>query len=85
MKDIINNLNTHNNVIQEQLDKEEKLIAKYEKLIVYHQKKAKKLDNQKLYFVNGIVIPLAEKIAKRFNLHYDIYGPFGLSAQTSIC
>lgn len=84
MKDIINNLNTHNKAIQEQLEKENKLISKYEKLIEYHQKRVDKLEYQNLNWVDGIVKPLAEKIAKRFNLYYDIYGPFGLDCQTSI-
>lgn len=49
-----------------------------------HQKKASKLYKEKLRWIDGIINPLAEKIAKKYNLYYDVYGPFGLDNETTI-
>jgi len=35
-------------------------------------------------WVDGVVAPLAKMLAKRASLSWDIYGPFGLTSQTSI-
>ena len=39
---------------------------------------------EKSGWINQIVAPLAKKLAEHFNLQYEIYGPFGLGAETSI-
>lgn len=84
MKEIINKLNSHNSEIDKKIEREENLISMYESLLKSHQEKVKKLENKKVNFVGGFVKPLAEAIAKRFNLYYDICGPFGFEAQTTI-
>ena len=46
------------------------------------QKKKEKLWKQS--WVDMTVIPLAKELAKRMNMHYEIYGPYGLRCETTI-
>ena len=59
--------------------KEERL----EKLILKHQRTLKKLQD-KGGWINLCLVPLANKISERLHMPYEIYGPFGLGAETSI-
>lgn len=35
-------------------------------------------------WIKSVIEPLAKELAKRTGLHWEIYGPFGLNAETSI-
>lgn len=63
----------------EQDKKEERL----EKLILRHKRALEKLQKKGGWF-NCCLISLADEISKRLNMPYEIYGPFGLGAETSI-
>ena len=56
----------------------ERARARVEKL----EKRRNKLPST--YWVDGIVEPLAKTLAERAGLYWKIYGPFGLSCQTTI-
>lgn len=76
-------------VFDEKMGEHNRLIKKYEKLIEKHKEKIAKLDDKKYNiespsWIDTILIPLAEELAKRLNLEYDIYGPFGLRCETTI-
>lgn len=64
--------------------------AKTQADITKIDEKIQRLENKRrrLYeksgWVTQIVIPLAKKLAEHFGLSYEIYGPFGLGAETSI-
>lgn len=76
-KEIIDNYilqkDTYNNIENRLNDK-----------IEYYENKLEKHKKKYLNWIDGIVIPLAKELSKRFNLSYEIYGPFGLCCETSI-
>ena len=55
-----------------------------EALISRHQAALDKLERSSPGWYNGAVIPLAEAISKAIEMPYEIYGPHGLSCETSI-
>jgi len=58
--------------------------AKEERLIALHQKRLRKLEN-KGGWCNLVLKPLAQKISEALGgMPYEIYGPFGLGAETSV-
>ena len=62
--------------------KESLAIEKLEKKIEWHKKRYEKIN---VSSVDTILIPLANEICKRKGFkHFDIYGPFGLSCETSV-
>lgn len=56
---------------------------KIEALIVKHQKRLRKLQEKGGWY-RQVLVPLAEALSKELNMPYEIYGPFGLSSETSI-
>lgn len=44
----------------------------------------KKWDIQSPSWIDSLLKPMAEVLSKELNLKYDIYGPFGMRAQTTI-
>lgn len=65
----------------------------YEKIAANNAKIAElKMQNGKLEqqsyiapsWVTSLVIPIAEELAKQYNLEYEIFGPFGMNGRTSI-
>lgn len=76
-KEIIDNYilqkDTYNNIENRLNDK-----------IEYYENKLEKHKKKYLNWIDGIVIPLAKELSKRFNLSYEIYGPFGICCETSI-
>lgn len=58
-------------------------IKKVDDRIARLERKRRSLE-EKSSWVTQIVTPLAEKLAEHFGLFYEIYGPFGLGARTSI-
>ncbi len=67
--------------IESELDK----IHTYERKIAYHEKRLAKIRDEKGGMWNCILYPLIEEIKKRCGFEYaEIYGPFGICAETSI-
>lgn len=60
----------------------ERKIQECERKIEYYKKQRKKL--KWVSWVDVIVGGFAKEICDRFDLHYDIYGPFGMSCRTSV-
>ena len=56
---------------------------KIEALIAKRQKRLKKLQKKGGWY-QQVLVPLAEALSKELNMPYEIYGPFGLSSETSI-
>lgn len=70
--------------LKELVKKETEAIEKLRAKIAYHEKKRRKLYLQSNRF-ETVIYPLAEEIKKRCGFEYfEIYGPFGLNAETSI-
>lgn len=66
--------------IESELDK----IHTYERKIAYHEKRLAKIRDEKAGW-NCILYPLINEIKQRCGVEYaEIYGPFGMSAETSI-
>ena len=63
----------------EQENKEQRLA----KLILRHKRALQKLQERGGWW-NCCLIPLADKLSEILNMPYEIYGPFGLGAETSI-
>ncbi len=62
-------------------------IAKKKKSIKLLEKQIEKLESRTYHYpswVQTVLIPLANKITERIRLSYEIYGPFGLSCETSV-
>lgn len=74
----------------EQLENEINLkIAKKRQSIQRAQTAITKLEDKKWkleypHWINSLVKPIGEHFAKEFNKRYEIYGPFGIRAQTTI-
>ncbi len=69
---------------REKLEKERKALAKAEQKVEWHKKREKKLWLSCSPF-DQILIPLCKEICKRKGFKYfDIYGPFGLTCETSL-
>lgn len=66
---------------KKQLDEK---INKYAERISILDEKRSKLINKSISWIDGIVIPLAKELSKKFNMDYEIFGPFGLCCETSI-
>ena len=67
------------NDIEKAYQNECEIIKKLEKKIEWHEKKKRKMNT------DTILIPLATEICKRKGFkHFEIYGPFGLTCETSI-
>lgn len=54
------------------------------KLIQRHQKALDKLERKPLGWIENVLTPMAEAISKAIEMPYEVYGPFGLSSETSI-
>lgn len=69
-------------------EKEEKIIEKYQRLIQKHEalreKAMKKSWHSYVNWIDGLVEPLAQELAKRAGKEYKIYGPFGMGCHTTI-
>ena len=79
-KDFLNDYNK----ATEELEKEKKALAKAEQKVEWHKKRERKLWLKCSPF-NKILIPLCKEICKRKGFKYfEIYGPFGLTCQTSL-
>lgn len=78
----------HQEEVDSKIDKERELIDKYDRLIVNHKKKIEKLIatryNKTPHWIEEILNPLGDQLAKKTGLNYEIVGPFGMRAQTSI-
>ena len=59
------------------VDKKKAMEARLEKLEIQYRK----LDSS---WLHNIVEPLAKALSKEFGMPHEIYGPFGLTAETSI-
>jgi len=88
MKDILENYNRivqaqkeHRESIEEKIAEKRGKIQRLEKAIEKLQKEEEK---EYTGWVDGVVRPLAQKLAENTGLYYEIYGPFGLDARTSI-
>lgn len=58
---------------------------KLERLICRHEQSLKKLEHSQKGWVDRVLIPLANRISSELGgLQYEIYGPFGLSCETSV-
>lgn len=69
---------------REKLEKERKALAKAEQKVEWHKKREQKLWLNCSPF-DQILIPLCEEICKRKGFKYfDIYGPFGVTCETSL-
>ena len=55
-----------------------------EQLILRHKKRLKRLEDKHVGWYDGVLVPMAEAISKAIEMPYEIYGPFGLSCQTSV-
>lgn len=55
-----------------------------ERLIEKHTESLKKLEMKRIGWYEGMVVPFAEAIAKRLEIPYKIYGPFGMCAKTTV-
>lgn len=63
--------------LDEKIERTKKRLKKLEAQLEKH-------DSKYIGWVDGIVVPLAEELAKKFNMTYEIFGPFGLCCETSI-
>ncbi len=76
--------------ISDKISSRREKVEKLQKQIERQEGHIKKLEKQKddIFFsrgwVQGIVEPLAEVLAQRTGLKWEIYGPFGLRCETSI-
>lgn len=61
--------------LEAKLERARKAVAKYDEEILH-------LDRPTYY--SAIIEPLAKKLSEHFGMPYEIYGPFGLEAETSI-
>ena len=61
--------------LEAKLERAKKAVAKYDEQIL-------QLDRPTCY--SAIIEPLAKKLSEHFGMPYEIYGPFGLEAETSI-
>lgn len=61
--------------LEDKIERAKKAIEKYENEIW-------RIDNPTYY--SAIIKPLAKKLSEHFGMPYEIYGPFGLNAETSI-
>ncbi len=64
-------------LLDEKIEKAEERLAKLKTQLQKHNRKY-------INWVDGIVIPLAKELSKKFNMDYEIFGPFGLCCETSI-
>lgn len=55
-----------------------------ERLIEKHTESLKKLEMKRIGWYEGVVVPFAEAIAKRLEIPYEVYGPFGICAKTTV-
>lgn len=59
--------------------------GKLERLIATHQRSLRKLEHSHKGWIDCVLIPLANLISEKLGgIYYDIYGPFGLSCETSV-
>lgn len=80
-KDMLENKKRVDEEIEKELNKKHQLERKVE----YHEKRIAKLREEKGGTWNCILYPLIEEIKKRCGYEYaEIYGPFGIGAETSI-
>lgn len=70
------------NELDQKVMKRQEDINRAERSIQRLNKKISKLDRPS--WVDTLIIPLAESLAKEFQMDYEIFGPFGLGARTSI-
>jgi len=82
MQKYIEQYKTEYNDFYTKRDKFEEKIMACEKRIEFYRKQQKKL--KWVSWVDIIIGGFAKEICDRFNLHYDIYGPFGIGSRTSI-
>lgn len=77
-------------VIYQKIVKKENKLSERKKQVERLEKDIKKLNDKCITgcnypsWIDGLVIPIAEYFSKELGLSYEIYGPFGLRAQTSI-
>lgn len=55
-----------------------------ERLIARHKAKLKKLNDKRPGWYDAILTPLADAISADIGMPYEVYGPFGLSCETSL-
>lgn len=58
-------------------------VRKLKALIAKHQARLRRLNSEEGWYAQ-VLVPLAEALSKEPNMPYEIYGPFGLSSETSI-
>lgn len=83
-KEIINNYQTKKTDYENKKKQIDEKISKYAERICKLEEKRSKLIKKSFSWIDGIVIPLAEELSKKFNMDYEIFGPFGLCCETSI-
>lgn len=60
-------------------------VQRLERLIAAHKKTLRKLEHEEKGWIEGVLIPLAKRISTELGgMEWDIYGPFGLGAETSV-
>ena len=78
LQEIINNYNDTRNKLMKEKEVIEEKIARL-------QKKLKKNEDKRPYIIQDVITPLAKLIKSRCGFKaYEIYGPFGISCETSI-
>lgn len=55
-----------------------------ERLIEKHTESLKKLEMKCPGWYEGVLVPFSEAIAKRLEMPYEVYGPFGMCAKTTV-
>jgi hypothetical protein len=66
-------------------DRLDEVIERHRRAITFNEKKRAKLDETRPYWINGIIRPIGEFLARRLpDYDMEILGPFGIGAKVAI-
>jgi hypothetical protein len=85
IKEISNKYVSDYKTFDESKEKIESKIQLRQKQIERLERKMERLEKTRPWWIDMIIKPIAEELTKELeNVYYDILGPFGISAETSI-